>query len=71
MAATLTPSQMAEHVDLSLDTFRYCEPMALLPTHTTNRVIRIAEPGHNLEQLGGKLAYCADTFGVAAGEPAS
>lgn len=65
MAATPTPLQMAEHVDLSLDTLRYCEPTALLPAHRTSRVVRIAGLRHSLDRLDGRLAYC----GVATGEP--
>lgn len=31
MTATLTPSEMAEHVDLSIDTLRYYEKAGLMP----------------------------------------
>ena len=55
MATTLTPSQTAAHVDLSLDTLRY-------------HVSQTAELQHNLERLNWKLAYYADHFGVTAGE---
>ena len=55
MATTLTPSQTAAHVDLSLDTLRYY-------------VARTAELQHNLEHLDWKLAYHAGNFGVTVGE---
>ena len=41
----------------------------LLHAHRNSVVVRIAELRNNLEQLDGKLAYSAYTFGLAAGEP--
>ena len=45
------------------------ERLALLHEHRTSVVSQIAELQHNLEQLDGKLAYYADTFGVTAEGP--
>ena len=65
MATTLTPSQMAAHVDLSLDTLRYYERVGLKP-----RVQRLPN-GHRRcgESDIEWLAYYADTFRVTAEEP--
>jgi hypothetical protein len=43
--------------------------LAPLHEHSISAVVRVAKLHHILEQIDSKLAYDADAFGIAAGEP--
>jgi len=80
MATTLTPSQMAAHVDLSLNTLRYRGRPGFMPRvqrlPTWHRRYSESDPewldlAKCRRETGIPIRHvqcCADTFGVTAGE---